>query len=169
MTCIVVHVVEFCLHFSLSTSCRCNLLLLHFPNGILSVVLYFDSILGHSFPFNYKEAKANGKIKYIFISTLVISFTFPLISLLLLKGGYFVSNFLFSSCVAKNRTVFHIVQILHTSLLMWLVVSVNILIIWRIFKVSVNNLVGMCVKSFAAFPCTKNRQLIALGLYVMLL
>ena len=93
---------------------------------------------GTYFPFNYREAKAIGKIKYIFSITMAVSFSFPLLSLVLLKDGYFTSNFLSNSCTPQNPTHHYIVFTFQLSVLLWFLVSTLILIIWKIFKVKLN-------------------------------
>ncbi len=90
---------------------------------------------GVVFPFHYKLAKMNGRVKYAFIVAVLICLLFPLISLVLLEDGYFVGNFWLNRCTARDGLTFYIVSILCTGVLLWISSVLFVLIIWSIFKV----------------------------------
>ena len=89
------------------------------------------------FPFNYKDAKSSGNLKYVFVSSVIMCFLFPMVSLVVLKDGYYAANYFFAACTARNSTDFYVIYTLHMSLLMWINSSLFVIIIWTIFKVSV--------------------------------
>lgn len=97
-----------------------------------SLFLFWSAV----FPFNYREARNSGRTKQVFIFTLFITVTFPLTSVVLIKDGYYSSNFLFSLCTARNPTDYFIVNTLHHSLVAWASTCLFVIIIWKIFKVS---------------------------------
>ena len=88
------------------------------------------------FPFSYREAKANGRLRAIFIATILIGVLGPLIALVFLKDGFYASNFFSSFCTARNPTILFSVSTVPLSLLLWINSSLFTLIMWKIFKVS---------------------------------
>ena len=91
---------------------------------------------GTVFPFNYKDAKSSGNLKYVFVSSVIMCFLFPMVSLVVLKDGYYASNYIFADCTARNPTDFYVTYTLHVSLVMWITTCLFAVIIWTIFKVS---------------------------------
>ena len=87
------------------------------------------------FPFKYRAASGNGKTKYAFIAAMVACFSGPLLALIILKDGTFVSNFFISLCTVRNPTDYYVVVTLHNSILAWMLSSLLVCVIWRIFKV----------------------------------
>jgi hypothetical protein len=87
------------------------------------------------FPFHYREAKSNGRVKRVFIAALVTIFIVPLMPLILLKEGYFASFYLFNVCAPRSRSYFYAIVTLPLSLLVWITSSLLAFIMWKIFKV----------------------------------
>ena len=91
---------------------------------------------GTVFPFNYKDAKSSGNLKYVFVSSVIMCFLFPMVSLVVLKDGYYAANYYLAACTARNPTDFYVTYTLHLSLVMWITTSLFVVIIWTIFKVN---------------------------------
>ena len=96
-----------------------------------SLVMFWSTY----FPFSYREAKANGRLRAIFIATILIGVLGPLIALVFLKDGFYASNFFSLFCTARNPNVLYAVSTLPLSLLLWINSSLFTLIMWKIFKV----------------------------------
>ncbi len=73
-----------------------------------------------NFPFSYEQAKNSGKLKYVFVITVFISITFPLLALILAVDGFYSTNIVFSACSARNPLHFYLVSTLHLSLVMYI-------------------------------------------------
>ncbi len=71
------------------------------------------------FPFSYEQAKNSGKLKYVFVITVFISVTFPLLALILAVDGFYPINIVFSACSARNLQHFYVASTLHLSLTMY--------------------------------------------------
>ncbi len=56
-----------------------------------SVVVFWST----TFPFHYKETKANGKLKYFYIASVVAGLVLPLDTGVLLIGGFYVGSIKF--------------------------------------------------------------------------
>jgi hypothetical protein len=111
------------------------LLYLYFQISYSMLFYTFFLFWATVFPFHYRKAKSNGRVKRVFIAALVTIFVVPLMPLILLKEGYFSSFYLLNACVPRGRSYFYAIETLHLSLLIWITSSLLVIIMWKIFKV----------------------------------
>ena len=95
-----------------------------------SVVLFWST----TFPFHYKETKANGKLKYFYIASVGADLILPLDAGVLLIGGFYVGSIPYSGCIAINTTYYYIYSV-EQNIIIWMSCSLLLLISWTIFKV----------------------------------
>lgn len=93
-------------------------------------------LIGIAFPFFYRNIKAENKIKYIHITTVVLALVLPAIpSLLHLIDGYTISSSLNVVCAGRNRSITYITVVLPNSVLCALTTAALIITFWKILKV----------------------------------
>lgn len=93
-----------------------------------------------AFPFKYKMAKANGRIKPVCILTVIIGILIPLPSFLLILDGYYSTNIYHNGYLtAKNPRLYYLTSILHFSVIVAITTSLLIIIFWIVFKVMGNH------------------------------
>ena len=91
---------------------------------------------GIIFPFHYRKFKADGRIKYIHATTIVLGLVLPAIPALLhLIEGYTIGIDLRSSCNGRNKKINYSLIILPISILGAVTASVFAILLWKIFKV----------------------------------
>ena len=132
------------LHVALYKSCTNNL---HLLTGIFHtyilvqismwVLFHAMGILGGvGFPFKYRKFKAEGKFKYIHISTVVITIILPLVpALLLLIDGYSIIPASLDVCFGRNVDLTYFTLVLPFSILFALATTILIAMFWKIVKV----------------------------------
>ena len=91
---------------------------------------------GVVFPFHYRKFKAEGKLKYIHITTVLIALFLPLVPALLhLKEGYGIADTPTVVCQGRNVHVTFFTLILPMSAILAVATSVLVVMFWKIFKV----------------------------------
>ena len=92
---------------------------------------------GVVFPFHFRKFKAEGKLKYIHIATVLIALLLPLVPALLhLERGYVVANSPTVVCYGRSIDVTFFSFILPLSSILAVTTSILIIMFWIIFKVS---------------------------------
>ena len=88
------------------------------------------------FPFHYRTFKMAGRIKYIHVTSVVLSLVLPAIPPLLhLIDGYVIGAGSLEACAGRNRIVTYFAITLPISILMAIASSALVLIFWKILKV----------------------------------
>ena len=107
--------------------------------GQISLLVAFHALglcWGIVFPFHYKRVKAEGRIKYIHVTTVVLTLVLPAIPALLhLIDGYSISLGPQAVCTGQNIAITYFITILPMSILMAMATSVLVILFWRILKV----------------------------------
>ena len=107
--------------------------------GQISLLVAFHALglcWGIVFPFHYKRVKAEGRIKYIHVTTVVLAFVLPAIPALLhLIEGYSIAPGSFGICFGQNKAIVYFTMILPMSILLATATSVLVISFWKIFKV----------------------------------
>lgn len=118
--------------------------------GIVAVYLFLEITLlvtfhavglswGIIFPFHYRRFKATGRIKYIHASTVVLGLVLPAIPALLhLIHGYTIGIDVHSTCIGRNESITYFFVILPMSILMAVSASAFVILLWKIFKVTLS-------------------------------
>ena len=94
-----------------------------------------------AFPFSYREAQNNGRIKRVKIATYIAAFILPLATLILLKDGYHIVGYYGVWCIARNPTTYYYVVTVPISATLWIGACLFVMTTWILFKVS-------CIKLF---------------------
>lgn len=91
---------------------------------------------GVEFPFKYRIFKAEGKLKYVHISTVVIGIILPLVPALLpLIDGYSIIPSSLDVCFSQNPVITYFTLVLPFSILFALATTILIAMFWKIVKV----------------------------------
>ena len=94
---------------------------------------------GIMFPFHYRRFKAYDRIKYIHASTVVLGLVLPAIPALLhLIDGYTIGLGHRSVCVGRDMSLNYFFVTLPISILVAVTTSVFVILLWKIFKVTVS-------------------------------
>ena len=97
---------------------------------ILTLVIFWGIYL----PFHYQRFKANGQLKHVHITAVVLAVALPAIpALTLLRDGYHVSQFPF--CTGRSLNTIFYGFVLPFSVLSGIITTLMILILWNILKV----------------------------------
>ena len=96
------------------------------------------------FPFHYRNFKADGKIKYIHIVTVIFGLLFPFLpALLYLNKGYAALFTPTRVCTGRSLRVTYFSFLLPSSIILATTTFALIVVFWTILKVSVHN--NICV------------------------
>ncbi len=103
---------------------------------------------GIIFPFHYRRFKAQGRIKYIHASTVVLGLVLPAIPALLhLIHGYTIGIDVHSGCIGRNESIAYFFVTLPVNILAAVTTIVFMILLWKIFKVTLYILV-FCYSDF---------------------
>ena len=95
---------------------------------------------GVVFPFHFRKFKAEGKLKYVHIATLLIALLLPLVPALLhLKEGYVVANSPTVICHGRSIDVTFFSFILPMSTILAVATSILTVMFWIISKVTTSD------------------------------
>ena len=84
----------------------------------------------------YRKLKAEGKLKYIHISTVVIAVILPLVPALLpLIDGYTIILSSIGFCLSQNVAITYFTLVLPFSILLAVATTILIAMFWKIVKV----------------------------------
>jgi len=87
----------------------CTGILIQYSQIQFAYWLLFYSIVvwwSFSYPFSYKKAKDDGKLKHIMVATALIGFIMPSLVLVLAIDGFYPTNIVFNACSAKTQHTF---------------------------------------------------------------
>jgi hypothetical protein len=91
---------------------------------------------GIIFPFHYRRFKAQGRIKYIHASTVVLGLVLPAIPALLhLIHGYTIGIDLRSGCIGRDGSIGYFFVTLPMNILAAVTTTAFMILLWKIFKV----------------------------------
>lgn len=111
--------------------------------SLMNAVILFWSL---AYPFNYKRAKALGRMHYIHIVIVLIALIMPLLTALVhLRDGFISIDYPTSFCYGRNSYLTFFFLTLPTSLVLCSCSVLMVLIFWLIFKV--NKLVSKSPRS----------------------
>ena len=97
------------------------------------------------FPFQYRRFKAEGRVKYIHIITLILGLVLPAIAALVpLIDGYTIAPTPINNCVGRNGAITFFATILPIIVLIAATTTVGVILFWTIFKVSLTHGAGAC-------------------------
>ena len=95
---------------------------------------------GVVFPFHFRKFKAEEKLKYIHVTTVLIALFLPTVPALLhLEKGYGIASSPTTICFGRSVAVTFFSLILPLSVVLAITTSVFVIIFWIIFKVQNNN------------------------------
>ena len=111
--------------------------------GLVQLVLWvtFHAISlcwGILFPFHFRRMKADKKLKYIHITTVLSALLLPTIpALLLLKDGYVIIDTPTTFCAGRSAVYSFYAIILPLSILLATATTALVIMLWEIMKVHV--------------------------------
>ena len=126
-------------------------IIIHMHTGIvftygmsqLGIFILFHAVglcWGVVFPFHFWKFKAEGKLKYVHIATLLIALLLPLVpALLQLKDGYVVANSPTVICYGRSIDITFFSFILPMSTILAVATSILTIMFWIIFKVNTSD------------------------------
>ena len=91
---------------------------------------------GIVFPFHYRRFKAEGRIKYIHITSVILALVLPAISALLhLVNGYSIGPGQIGVCMGRSIAITYFATLLPLSVILPMNTSALVIIFWKILKV----------------------------------
>ena len=92
------------------------------------------------FPFHFRRMKAEGKLKYFHIVTVLIAMLFPTLPALInLRDGYIMADRPTTLCIGRNVDIIFFALVLPLCVLIAVAISALIIMFWKILKVHITH------------------------------
>ena len=101
--------------------------------GVLHAIFLFWAVV---FPFNYRQLKLSGRMRYAHIICIVLAVVIPLpAGLVHLKDGYVAAFTPTIICTGRNTDYTYYTIVIPLSIIMCILSCLLLVIVWTIFKV----------------------------------
>lgn len=89
---------------------------------------------GVRYPFNYRQLRVSGRIRYTHIISVVLAIVVPLFPALInLKGGYVLTTIPSLACAGRSTEYIYYTIILPVSVILAIITCLLALIVWTIY------------------------------------